>query len=296
MTPEQIEMVQTTFKKIAPIQEQAAELFYNKLFELDPSLKNLFKGDIKEQGKKLMAMIGTAVAGLKDLARIVPAVEALGERHEGYGVKDSDYETVAEALLWTLEQGLGADFTSDVKEAWTDTYMLLVDVMTTAAAKKRAANKSTGSLADPMPSSGSGSLADPTPRPAAPAPKPAAPAPYAPRPVAAPTPTAVPEPIESQSKHDLNTGKAREELNELESEIVRVGKVAEQIDAIAKQTNLLALNATIEAARAGEAGKGFAVVAGEVKNLSNQTANATAEVSEVLTNLRGRLDRLSRLL
>ena len=92
-----------------PIADTAAELFYGKLFSLDPSLKPLFKGDIKQQGRKLMSMIGTAVSGLTRLEQIVPAVQALGVRHAGYGVQPAHYGTVATALLWTLEQGLGAD-------------------------------------------------------------------------------------------------------------------------------------------------------------------------------------------
>ena len=134
MTPEQITLVTTSWEKVKPISEQAAELFYGKLFELDPSLKSLFSGDMKEQGRKLMAMINTAVNGLKNLEAIVPAVQDLGRRHVGYGVKDEHYDTVAAALLWTLEQGLGDAFTSDVKQAWTDTYVLLATTMKDAAA------------------------------------------------------------------------------------------------------------------------------------------------------------------
>ncbi|MDX1736764.1 MAG: globin family protein [Alphaproteobacteria bacterium] len=133
MTPRQIDLVQTSFRDVATIKEQAAALFYNKLFELDPSLKPLFKGDIKEQGKKLMATIGVAVAGLRDLERIVPVVQKLGIKHAGYGVKKAHYDTVAEALLWTLAQGLGPKFTPEVKEAWTETYGLVAKVMQDAA-------------------------------------------------------------------------------------------------------------------------------------------------------------------
>ena len=104
---------------MVPIKAAAADLFYGRLFELDPSLKPLFKGDIKEQGAKLMAMIATAVAGLDRLDSIVPAVQALGKRHAGYGVEAAHYDTVGSALLWTLEQGLGSAFTPDVKGAWT---------------------------------------------------------------------------------------------------------------------------------------------------------------------------------
>ena len=136
MNSEQKVLVQESFAKVVPISETAADLFYNRLFELDPSLRPLFKGDMKDQGRKLMDMIGVAVKGLDDVDKIVPAVQALGERHGGYGVKDKDYDTVATALLWTLEQGLGKDFTPEVKTAWTEVYILLSSVMKDAAAKK----------------------------------------------------------------------------------------------------------------------------------------------------------------
>ena len=138
MTPQQVKLVTTSWEKVKPISETAAELFYGKLFELDPSLKSLFKGDMKEQGRKLMAMINTAVNGLKNLDAIVPAVQDLGRRHVGYGVKDEHYDTVAAALLWTLEQSLGDAFTPDVKQAWTDTYVLLATTMKNAAASAAA--------------------------------------------------------------------------------------------------------------------------------------------------------------
>jgi hemoglobin-like flavoprotein len=134
MTPEQRTLVQTTFAKVAPIAEPAAALFYQRLFELDPSLKPLFKSDMAEQGKKLMQMIGVAVAGLDRPAELLPAVRLLGARHAGYGVKDEHYDTVAAALVWTLEQGLGADFTPEVKNAWVTVYGLLSVTMKEAAA------------------------------------------------------------------------------------------------------------------------------------------------------------------
>jgi len=135
MTPNQIELVQTSWEKCVPIADQAAALFYGKLFELDPNLKPLFKTDIKEQGKKLMTMITAAVRGLNDLGKLVPAVEDLGRRHVGYGVEDAHYDTVGTALLWTLEQGLGPTFTPEVKAAWTETYTVLATTMKNAAAK-----------------------------------------------------------------------------------------------------------------------------------------------------------------
>jgi hemoglobin-like flavoprotein len=133
MTPEQITLVQTSWEKVKPISDKAAELFYGKLFELDPELKDMFKGDMAEQGRKLMMMINTAVNALNNIEGIVPAVQDLGKRHAGYGVQDKDYDTVAAALLWTLEAGLGDEFTPEVKGAWTDTYVLLATTMKDAA-------------------------------------------------------------------------------------------------------------------------------------------------------------------
>ena len=133
MTPEQVAMVKGTWAQVVPISETAAELFYGRLFEMNPAYKELFKGDMKSQGKKLMTMITTAVGSLDKLEDIVPAVQALGQRHVGYGVKDEDYDAVAAALLWTLGQGLGEAFTPEVEEAWTITYTTLANVMIEAS-------------------------------------------------------------------------------------------------------------------------------------------------------------------
>lgn len=133
MTEEQIKLVQMTWKQVEPIAKTAAELFYGRLFELDPALRPLFKSNIEEQGRKLMHMIGVAVRGLSKLDEIVPAVQAMGQRHAGYGVKDEHYDTVAAALLWTLEKGLQDAFTPAVKEAWTTAYVLLATTMKDAA-------------------------------------------------------------------------------------------------------------------------------------------------------------------
>lgn len=139
LTSQEIENVKGTWSAVVPISDTAAELFYGKLFELDPSLKSLFKSDMTEQGKKLMKMIGTAVAHLDKLGDVVPAVQALGRRHVGYGVVDAHYDTVGEALLWTLGQGLGEAFTDDVEAAWTKVYVTLATVMKEAAAEAPAA-------------------------------------------------------------------------------------------------------------------------------------------------------------
>ena len=132
MTPQQIELVQTSFRKVVPIAGTAADLFYDRLFETAPDVRSMFPQDMKEQKAKLMAMLGTAVTNLHRLDEILPAVKALGERHKGYGVTAAHYAPVGAALLWTLEQGLGPDFTPEVKEAWTETYTALAGVMTSA--------------------------------------------------------------------------------------------------------------------------------------------------------------------
>ena len=135
MTPKQIGLIRVTWDKVLPISETAAELFYGKLFELDPALEPLFKGDLKEQGKKLMTMLDTVVKSLDNLEAIIPAAQASGVCHVGYGVKDEDYTTVANALLWTLGQGLGEEFTDEVKEAWVAAYTVLSGVMKDAASE-----------------------------------------------------------------------------------------------------------------------------------------------------------------
>lgn len=133
MTPEQVVLVKESFAKVVPIAEQAAGLFYAKLFELNPAYKELFTGDMEEQGRKLMTMIGAAVNSLDRLDEIVPAVQDLGRRHVSYGVKNEDYAVVGEALIWTLGEGLGDQFTDDVKAAWIEVYTVLADTMTKAA-------------------------------------------------------------------------------------------------------------------------------------------------------------------
>ena len=134
MTPEQVALVQGSWEKVVPIKEKAATLFYGKLFELDPELKPMFKGDMAEQGRKLMLMLNTVVTKLNKLDEIVPAVQSLGKRHVAYGVKDAHYDTVGAALLWTLGAGLGDAFTDDVKAAWTAAYTTLATAMKDAAA------------------------------------------------------------------------------------------------------------------------------------------------------------------
>ncbi len=126
------QLVQSTFAKVEPISSVVARTFYERLFELDPSLKKLFKGNMEEQGAKLMSTLKIAVKSLNNLEKLVPVVEDLGRRHAGYGVKDGDYDTVAAALIWTLGQGLQADFTPEVEAAWTKVYGILADTMKAA--------------------------------------------------------------------------------------------------------------------------------------------------------------------
>jgi hemoglobin-like flavoprotein len=133
MTDDQKTIVRNTFAKVSTNAPAVAALFYQRLFELDPGLRALFKGDMAAQGRKLIAMIGTAVSNLHQIDAIMPAVQELGQRHVGYGVKDPDYETVGTALLWTLEQGLGDGFTAPVREAWAVCYGTLAGAMKDAA-------------------------------------------------------------------------------------------------------------------------------------------------------------------
>jgi hemoglobin-like flavoprotein len=126
-------LVQESFAAVVPIADDAAVLFYRRLFELDPSLQRMFRGDMTEQRRKLMQMLTAAVKGLDRLDQLVPVVEELGRRHVGYGVADAHYDTVGAALLWTLEKGLGNAFTSETKDAWIAVYGLLAGTMKNAA-------------------------------------------------------------------------------------------------------------------------------------------------------------------
>jgi len=144
MNQQTIQLVQDSFAQVVPIVDQAAATFYAKIFEKDPELKTLFHRDMKQQGKKLMSVIGVAVDGLGDLESIVPSIQALGQRHFDYGVQDHHYDTVGEAFLETLAEGLGELFTEELEAAWTEIYQLLADVM-----KDAAANITTSTLEEP---------------------------------------------------------------------------------------------------------------------------------------------------
>jgi hemoglobin-like flavoprotein len=136
MEPNTITLVQESFEKVKPIAPAAAEIFYSKLFELDPQLKPLFptgEEAMKTQGNKLMTMLGAAVAGLSNIDALIPVLKDLGKRHVAYKVEASHYNTVGAALLGTLETGLGDDFTTEVKNAWAEVYGTMADVMIGAA-------------------------------------------------------------------------------------------------------------------------------------------------------------------
>jgi hemoglobin-like flavoprotein len=138
MTPRQIDLVQKTFAKVKPIAGVAADLFYGRLFELDPSLRAMFKGDMKKQGQMLMSVLAVAVNGLRNLETLSPVVRQLGARHVNYGVQPQHYDTVGAALLWTLEQGLQDEFTPEVRAAWAGAYGLLTEVMQLGEMEARA--------------------------------------------------------------------------------------------------------------------------------------------------------------
>ena len=135
MTPSQIELVQSSFDKVLPNAHEAVALFYSRLFHLDPSVRRLFSSDLRQQGRKLMDMLSIAVGSLDKLDRILPAVRALGQRHVAYGVRESHYETVGSALLWTLEQDLGSDWSAELANAWGTAYALLARTMRGAVAE-----------------------------------------------------------------------------------------------------------------------------------------------------------------
>lgn len=139
MTPDQIALVQTSWAKVAPIADQAAEIFYGRLFEIAPEARPLFADDMTKQKRALMGMLATAVNGLDKLETILPAVQALGERHVDYGATDVHYDLVASALLFTLGKGLGDGFTREVENAWIAAYATLAAVMMEAASKVRTA-------------------------------------------------------------------------------------------------------------------------------------------------------------
>ena len=135
MTPQQVALVRESFAKVVPIKEEAAALFYERLFAIDPSTRPLFRGDMKSQGAKLMAAIAAVVKSLDRIETMLDDLRALARRHDRYGVQEAHYASVGAALLWTLEQGLGFDFTPEVQEAWATAYGLLSSAMIAATSE-----------------------------------------------------------------------------------------------------------------------------------------------------------------
>jgi hemoglobin-like flavoprotein len=142
MTPKQKQLIRTTWEQVVPISDQAAAMFYRRLFEIDPSTQPLFHStDLVQQRRKLLQVLNVAVASLDNLGALAKMVDELGRRHAGYGVKEGHYDSVGAALLWTLEQGLGEAWTPDVEAAWTDVYVLLSGIMLNAQKAAAAASK-----------------------------------------------------------------------------------------------------------------------------------------------------------
>jgi hemoglobin-like flavoprotein len=133
MTPDQVKIVQESFAKVAPVSDQAATIFYDRLFEVAPSVKAMFPADMTEQRKKLMATLAVVVNGLSNLEAVLPAASALAIRHVAYGTKAEHYPVVGGALLWTLEKGLGEGWTDEVAAAWTAAYGTLSTYMISEA-------------------------------------------------------------------------------------------------------------------------------------------------------------------
>ena len=148
MTPRQIDLIRASWSAVEPIADTAATLFYDQLFELDPAIRRLFRRtDMAAQRKILMQTLTVVVKSLDKLDTIVPAVQALGRRHAGYGVRSDHYESVGIALLWTLEQGLGDAFDDETREAWAAAYGTLASVMIAAADDAAQAANAEGSVA-----------------------------------------------------------------------------------------------------------------------------------------------------
>jgi hemoglobin-like flavoprotein len=139
MNSDHVALIQYSFAKIMPTAEEAAALFYGRLFQIAPEVEQLFRGDVKEQGRKLMATLALVVDGLTDLATVLPAASALARTHVAYGVRAEHYAPVGVALLWMLERGLGAEWTSDLAAAWTNAYTTLSEYMIDEAYGRREA-------------------------------------------------------------------------------------------------------------------------------------------------------------
>ena len=139
MTPDHVKSIQDSFAKVRPIANTAAALFYNRLFEIAPEVRPLFRGDMTEQGRKLMKVLTIVVNGLGNLDSILPAASALAKSHVAYGVRPIHYTPVGEALLWALERSLGSEWTPDLQSAWSAAYATLSNFMIGEAYRREVA-------------------------------------------------------------------------------------------------------------------------------------------------------------
>ena len=137
MTQRQIELIQNTWDYVTTNIAEAGDIFYGRLFEKNPEIRSMFTGDIKQQSRKLVAIITFAVKKLDSLGDVIADVQALGKRHDKYGVNPSHYPVVADSLLWTLEKGLGERWNDEVKEAWVTLYTTLSGIMIGASKHNR---------------------------------------------------------------------------------------------------------------------------------------------------------------
>ena len=221
---------------------------------------------MNQQGQKLMVSVEMVVDGLNQPESFYAALQDLGRRHAGSNVREDHFKSFAHALIWSLEQSLGDAYNDNVRDARMEVYGVISVIMIDAMVGGNSMPEV------PITPASESFSAEPD--------------------ISEPEP----EVVHQGQIFSVNAASMKDEIEELRNEIGRVGKVAEEIGAIAKQTNLLALNATIEAARAGDAGKGFSVIAGEVKNLSTKTGRAIAEISEVGSNLHSRIETLEHIL
>lgn len=133
MTPQQIQLVRTTFSAVMHQKLEVGRMFYERLFAIAPDTRAMFGSDMTVQARKLMDTLAMAIASLRDSATLIPMLEGLARRHVAYGVRDEHYDQVGRALLDTLEKGLGGDFTPEVREAWTTLYGTVAEIMRKAA-------------------------------------------------------------------------------------------------------------------------------------------------------------------
>jgi hemoglobin-like flavoprotein len=136
MKPEQVKIILLTFSQVASNKDRVGQMFYERLFAIAPETRPMFKGDMAEQSQKLMDTLALAIGSLRDMPSLVATLESLALSHVDYGVRDEHYGTVGEALIWTLEKGLGEAFTRDAREAWTALYGEITQTMRRAAANR----------------------------------------------------------------------------------------------------------------------------------------------------------------